>query len=289
MIPERHIAFRLANELEGLLLGIKADGRIVASENDRIRRWLEANRPFEHIRPFSEIAAHLRHALQDGHISSDECEDLLFVISKLTTVNPYFDQIRGGLQVLMGLLNGVAADGVILLPPEREALSQWLEDWSHLKGLWPYDECETLVTAMTGYEPVADVSKQLLALAAAFPVAGATSGTEDAPPLLIGGLCAIDPRITFPVSMFVFTGDSRKGPRAHLEMVVHSLGGETCGNVRQDVDYLIACDAGSPHWAFSCYGRKVEKAYNMRREGHRIQIVAERDFWDAAADAGAGV
>ncbi len=73
-----------------------------------------------------------------------------------------------------------------------------------------------------------------------------------------------------------------------LEMVVHSLGGETCGNVRDDVDYLVACDGGSPHWAFSCYGRKVEKAYNMRRNGHRILIVGERDFWDAALDARAG-
>ena len=286
-IPEGHIAYRLAHELEGLLLGVQADGRIVPEENERIRRWLEANRDFEHVRPFSEIAAHLRRALEDGAISDEECQDLLFVISKLTTVNPHFSQIRGGLQVLMGLLTGVAADGKILQPSERQALSAWLEEWGHLKGLWPYDECETLVTAMMGWEPVQNASAQLLKLASLFPVAGATPPDADAPPLLIGGICAVNPTITFPVSTFVFTGESHKSPREELEMIVHSLGGETCRNVRVDVDYLVACDGGSPHWAFSCYGRKVEKAFNMRREGHSILIVGERDFWDAARDAGA--
>src|SRR5690606_525777 len=189
----------------------------------------------------------------------------------------------------MGLLNGLAADGKIVTPSERAALATWLEQWGHLKGLWPYDECETLVTAMMGYEPVDKAAQQLMDLASSFPVAGVGTTYDEAPPLLIGGDCAINWTTTFPGPTFGCTGDSKKGPRRHLEMIVHSLGGETCENVRLDVDYLIACDGGSPHWAFSCYGRKVEKAYNMRREGHRIMIVGERDFWDAALDAGAAM
>jgi hypothetical protein len=41
------------------------------------------------------------------------------------------------------------------------------------------------------------------------------------------------------------------------------------------------CTVDPTLWAFACYGRKVERAYMMRREGHRVQIVSERDFWDA--------
>jgi hypothetical protein len=61
--------------------------------------------------------------------------------------------------------------------------------------------------------------------------------------------------------------------------MVAARGGRHQDNVRKDTDYLIVCDGGCQHWAFSCYGRKVEKAYHMRRKGHRIAIVHETDFW----------
>jgi len=57
-------------------------------------------------------------------------------------------------------------------------------------------------------------------------------------------------------------------------------------NVTARSDYLVVCDSGNELWAFSCYGRKVERAYEQRRKGHHILIVHERDFWDALASHG---
>ena len=37
-------------------------------------------------------------------------------------------------------------------------------------------------------------------------------------------------------------------------------------------------------WAFSCFGRKVEKAVDIRKSGGTILIVHESDFWDTVAD-----
>ena len=48
----------------------------------------------------------------------------------------------------------------------------------------------------------------------------------------------------------------------------------------------MVCDGGNEFWAFSCYGRKVEQAYEQRRKGHHIVIVHERDFWDALVGHG---
>lgn len=31
-------------------------------------------------------------------------------------------------------------------------------------------------------------------------------------------------------------------------------------------------------WAFSCYGRKVEKAVQLRKDGSQVIIVHENDF-----------
>jgi hypothetical protein len=273
------IGFRLAHELEGLLAGVRADGVVTDRETARIRRWLDANREFADVRPFSELAAHLEHALADGVISPDECDDLLFVVQKLTTVNPHFSAIRSGIQVLTGLLNAMAADREISAE-EARALSTWIDDWSHLRGLWPFDECEALTVATLSGRSPTDAARHLLALCDQFPVAGHQSAADNIP-CLVTGICAVAPVIQFAGKIFVVTGESAKGTRDVVEAFVSRRGGTTKRTVTDEVDYVVVCTGGSPHWAFSCYGRKVEKAYDMRRQGHRISLVHEADVWDA--------
>jgi hypothetical protein len=50
-------------------------------------------------------------------------------------------------------------------------------------------------------------------------------------------------------------------------------------SVSRKTNYLIVGDDGNPCWAFACYGRKVEKAINLRKQGTQIIIVHENDFW----------
>ena len=279
-LPDGPIGFRLAHELEGLLLGIKADGVIDSTEAERLRGWLLANVRYAHIHPFSELAQHVVRALEDGQVSVEECEDLLFVLSKYTTVNPHFDELRGGLQVLMGVFAGAAADRKIS-ELEAHQLRDWLEAWHHLKGLWPYEECESLITSMLAGVNVPHCAESLIGLAAQFPIGGQAAGDGTTAPLLVGGVCAVDPDIVFQAMAFVFTGESARAPRRVLANHVERRGGSVSDRVTPEIDYLVVCDGGSPFWAFSCYGRKVERAYDLRREGHHVLIVHETDFWDA--------
>lgn len=273
--------FRLAHELEGLLRGISADGTIDSSETERLRRWLAQNDEYRNVIPFAELHRQVERALADGTLTVEEVEDLLFVVSKLTTVNPYFDQLRGGIQVLMGVLAGIAADQK-LEDSEADALLEWADDWMHLRGLWPYDEIEAIVTTIVARNRVAEHGRRLLMLAEEFPVAGLTERCQDATvPLSISGVCTVDPTIVFEDRGFAFSGESRKCIRCELEGHVLRRGGRVLKSITKDIDFLVVCDEGNELWAFACYGRKVERAYMMRREGHRVQIVAERDFWDA--------
>ena len=52
------------------------------------------------------------------------------------------------------------------------------------------------------------------------------------------------------------------------------------------MDYLIVGADGNPCWAFACYGRKIEKAMELRKAGARIALVHESDFHDAVQDRG---
>ena len=66
--------------------------------------------------------------------------------------------------------------------------------------------------------------------------------------------------------------------------MIEELGGKVKTAVSKKTDYLIVGNAGNPCWAFSCYGRKIEAAMLLRREGAKVQIVNETDFWDAIED-----
>ena len=55
-------------------------------------------------------------------------------------------------------------------------------------------------------------------------------------------------------------------------------------SVSAKLDYLIIGADGNPCWAYACYGRKVEKAVDLRKTGSRLLLVHENDFHDAVAD-----
>lgn len=278
-VPRRPIAFRLVHELEGLLHGIRADGVIHPLEMARLRTWLDANAPFASIAPFKELAQRVEHALSDGVLTTDEVDDLLFVCGNLTTVNPHYDALRSGVQTLMGLFASITADHQVN-EQELESLQLWLERSEHLMGLWPYDECASIVTAAMSGMLLPTHVEAMRELARQFPIGGAEIA-GDAVPTTVRGICAVDPTLRFDGKTYVFTGESARADRARLFEVVERLGGRPEENVTKRTDYLVICAEGSNFWAFSCYGRKVEKAYNQRRAGHHVLLVHEVDFWDA--------
>lgn len=61
-------------------------------------------------------------------------------------------------------------------------------------------------------------------------------------------------------------------------------GSDLRGNQHSKLNYLVIGAEGNPCWAFACYGRKVEKAVELRKKGVRVVIVHENDFHDAVLD-----
>ena len=101
----------------------------------------------------------------------------------------------------------------------------------------------------------------------------------------VSGVCAMTPEIVFTDRMFCFTGSSERGPREELARIVAGLGGKFHPRLTNDSHYLVVGADGNPCWAYACYSRKVEDAVERRRNGQKLQIVHEYDFWDAVEDA----
>ena len=105
----------------------------------------------------------------------------------------------------------------------------------------------------------------------------------------VGGICAVCPEIKFKGRTFCFTGESYRAKRLVMAETVRGFGGMVQSAVNRKTNYLIVGTAGNPCWAYACYGRKIEEAMQLRKEGVNVVIVNETDFWDAVDDANAGI
>jgi hypothetical protein len=84
----------------------------------------------------------------------------------------------------------------------------------------------------------------------------------------------------------LFTGHSYRAKRSEFKEIIERGQGIFVSTPSKTLNYLIYGASGNQCWAYSCYGRKVERVVELRKEGHDIQIVHENDFWDAVLDAG---
>jgi hypothetical protein len=285
---------RSVQTLTGIVAGISIDGRLNAAEVAELLNWCREYSDLLGRSPFNELKAKLDEALADGVIDPEEQEDLLWVCQNLSPDSPFYDEITQDVQRLHGLMHGIMADGEINVD-EARGLQDWVDEHSHLKGMYPYDELDSLLTAAlkdgrideqeqeTLKEFFDDFVEYSFAKRAGDEASRVRTGlTRERK---IAGICAVCPDVSFDGNVFTFTGSSMKGPRRKLVEQVAKLGGRFSENVTRETQYLVVGAGGNPCWAFSCYGRKVEKAMEQRKVGVPIVIVHESDFWDAVTDA----
>jgi hypothetical protein len=77
------------------------------------------------------------------------------------------------------------------------------------------------------------------------------------------------------ISTFVVTGTFKFGPRENVTARISERGGTVLTTVSKKVRYLIVGEIGSRDWIHSSYGRKIEKACELRSEGIPIAIIGE--------------
>lgn len=279
---------KAVNSLLGILEGITADSAVNDQEVRFLRGWLARHADYARWHPFTELVPALNRVLEDGKIDEEERDDLLWLCERLRS-HEYYDVATADMQRLHANLAGIASDGVIG-PDELRGLSAWLTEHEHLRRCWPYDEVDGIVLgALSDGRIEMREHEALLGFFSEFLDAGrrATIGR----PLLavagrLQGVCAPCPEITFQGSLFCFTGASDRLTRRQFAELVESLGAGFSNRVTADLDYLVIGAEGNPCWSYACYGRKVEKCIDLRKNGSQLLIVHENDFHDAVADGG---
>jgi NAD-dependent DNA ligase len=273
--------------LAGILNGISIDQEINSEEVSELKNWYETHQYFFNIKPYNELLITLSNFLADNIITKEEKDELLWLCNNLQSESSYYSMVTSDLQILQGILHGILADGRIT-KAELEGLRNWLADSEHLATNYPYDEIYSLVLSVLEDGIVSQeeeiILKEYFAIFCEIPVSKLLTGQE----LLelkqstsINGICATDPNIIFKNNLFCFTGKSSKSTRNDIAKIIESANGTYKDTVTSNTNYLIVGDDGNPCWAFACYGRKVEKAITLRKNGNNIILVHEVDFWDS--------
>lgn len=185
------------------------------------------------------------------------------------------------LSEVLGLAKGMLCDGVIT-DEEAQFLRSWGANHPDALSAWPmraiFDRLERHFADGRIDE---DERTELQALLAGL-VGGTASlvlGYEAAttlpldtpPPLICWG----------PNEVYVFTGRFAYGTRADCEREVTSRQSSCERNVTRMTSFLVVGTFGSQDWAHTSYGRKIQRAVELRDAGFAIRIVGE-DHWATA-------
>jgi hypothetical protein len=278
-------ADKAINSLKGLLLGILSDDIIDIKEMNELILWAKEHYDLINRNPFREFMLLIESTASNEIPPIEAVEDLYWLCQKYEHDSIYYNGITSDLQLLQGIFHGILADGV-LNDNEIFKLHEWLSENEHLNSHYPYDEIRSLVLSVVANKKIEDEERAILtAFIKQFVVLKNTDTAEkvekDTEGVSITGICAIDPEIIFENKTFCITGILSRGTRSELQKAITAKGGIPVNSISKKTDYLIIGDTNNACWSYSCYGRKVEKALDLRKSGHTIILVHEFDIFDA--------
>jgi BRCA1 C Terminus (BRCT) domain len=284
-LPQR--VQKTMSTIYGLLQGMDADGVISKEEKVELVQFFKQYSSIFSMKLFRDVEELVWDIVEDNIITTEEWEGLDHFLCQTLEGCWYYNDATLSLQQLNGIVTGIASDRKIEAN-EVTLLAEWLSSHDELKGYWPYDEVDAMITEVLSDGIITEEEKR--PLLAFFDSFTATFNNKDPKPyhsenspLSIQGICCVDPTIIFPGKSFCITGKFNVTRKKVVEIITKQ-GGLFHNTIVKNLDYLIVGNEGNTCWAYSCYGRKVEKAMTYRREGMPIIIVNELDFWDALVE-----
>lgn len=183
-------------------------------------------------------------------------------------------------QTLTGIVTGIVADGQ-LHDMEIQMLSAWISSNQEVAGTWPGSAIAELVREVLADGHISEDERLHLLTSLQelvgndFSETGSVSTTVAALPFDTEGVAFI------PGQRVCFTGEFLFGTRSACEKLSAKAGLESAASVSRRLHALIVGSHISPDWINTSYGLKIAKAMDLRRDGHSILIVHEREWIEA--------
>lgn len=189
------------------------------------------------------------------------------------------NNVSKAIDQLSGICAGILADGEVN-EAEARFFADWIRKYAPYEPVWPFTEIlqrverifadgqiddteraelETIMEALCGYTQTVDPAETY---STALPI--------DSP--------QPDP-VLFPEHSFIITGRFAFGTRRKVVDAISSRGGIATGAFpNHDSHYLVIGTFASRDWYNTNYGRKIERAVELRQSHSGIAIISE-EHW----------
>lgn len=267
------------DSLLGLANGLVADQCLSEKEILFLDMWLRNQDYLKDDPDVVDLLESTTDILSDGVIDADEKLDLT---EQIKTVIEFrsgkTSKLESVVNQLIGIVNGVMADQV-LNDDEIFHLQQLLLNDKELSSCWPGNAIlarieDVLCDGVITQEERTDLMEMLNGLTGQSKAmeAGMVSGASTMLPVNNN----VD--VTHEDKLFCLTGKFVTGSRMHCEKIIINRGGHVGNSLTKKHDYLVIGELSSRDWMFSSYGRKIEKAIELKEQGEGIEIISE-DRW----------
>jgi hypothetical protein len=189
------------------------------------------------------------------------------------------NNVSKAIDQLSGICTGILADGIVT-DQEAAFFREWLHKHAELEPVWPFTDILERVEKVFAHGKIEEEERSELA-----DIMRAICGGEETISDAVNTyssqlpLDAPPPAIIFPDNEFVITGRFAYGTRSKVnECILTRNGHVKDGFPTSTTRYLVIGSFASRDWHNTNYGRKIERAVELRQNSHPIAVVSE-EHW----------
>ncbi len=184
-------------------------------------------------------------------------------------------QLNRSMEMLMGMVTAMVADAH-LHDMEIHLLATWLQENAALAERWPASVIARKVQEVMADGVITEAERaHLLSVLQSLATTNFAETGSASPEVAVLPLND-DIEVQIRDAGVCHTGVFFFGTRAACERLTELAGGVPQGAVSGRTAYLVVGSQVSPNWAHTSFGRKLQKAAEMRDAGHPLGIISER-------------
>lgn len=184
------------------------------------------------------------------------------------------------IELLLGMVTGIVADQQ-LHDMEIKFLASWLAENKYAASVWPGCVIAQRIQLVMEDGVITDEERSNLLETLQQMAVNDFSNTGSAAPEVLQLPLQDDGHVDIRDQHICLTGEFIFGTRSACEKISQAAGALPTSTITKKVAYLIIGTNVSPHWAHTSYGRKIEQAIELQKNGHPIRIISERKWNDS--------
>jgi hypothetical protein len=180
---------------------------------------------------------------------------------------------------LSGICTGILADGVVS-ESEAKFFADWVKKYSPYEPVWPFTEILSRIDRIFE-DGICDEDECTELKEVMEEICGYSEDSE--PEKVYPTSLPLDPTppevIVFPDQVFNITGKFAFGARKNVMLAIEERGGDARNSTpSKATNYLVIGAFASRDWHATNYGRKIERAVELREKGTGLCIISEETW-----------